>query len=955
MSPASRLDCLTKLLIFLSGAAGLIYEIVWIKRSALVFGSSSLALATVLAVFFLGLGLGSYGFGRIGAATRRPLQWCAGLELLLALYGLSSPLLFSWADDVYGLIYRTWGGRLATLLPLRGVLVALILIPPTVLMGGTLPLYCRHLVRQPTRIGTGIGLAYGINTFGAAVGCAAAGFALIPELGLTATTRVAATLNLMAAGGFHWLAVAAGPLPTSRLPTAIAAATRHRRWAPGGYLLVGLLFFLTGALALANELLWTRFLANFIRNSVYTYTLTLTVVLAGAVLGSLMAAPISDRAAGRRSLLGWFAVLQSGSAALILILTHLPARFWIGLSSSRLLPHALLMLAPAIVAGASFPLANRIAIRDPAEVSAGVGSLTAMNILGCVAGSLLTGFLILPEFGLSVGIYVSTAMGLGAGLLATAAALVGRGAKSQAAWGAGAFVILCALLWGLMPVLSPVAIPKDLIARSEPVLDFTEGYNSTLAVIQRQRARTLLVSQTWQGSDQKSHQIMAAHVPMILHPEAKTVLVVGMGVGQTASRFLDHGIDRLDVVDIEPRLFDFVRRNFPSTWMDDGRVRLLAEDGRNYVKHSARRYDVLSVEVGQLYRPGVDVFYTTEFYREARARLTPDGLIAQFVPLEFLQPAEFAGVLASFLAVFPDAALWYNSNELLLLGFNGEPRRLSTESFARSVGSGPIGTDLEFSYWGGPRYRLNHFPVFLAGFLAAGSELRALAEGGTEYTDDQPRLAYLVSDFKVSDLRAVTLAGLIQKHLSPLTAAVRPGAIETAALEQAEAIRRDNIGDLAASNILELVEDTHNLVPPEPYIVRAQEALQWNPHNLRALRLAGAALIQANRDVEAIGYLRRASELDDSDPLVQRKLGFALVRSGAAEAAIPHLERALQAEADDVETINALAVGLANLNRLSEAIVYFRRASALQPDNDAATRNLRAAEALLQQRGAASR
>jgi spermidine synthase len=957
------------LLVFLSGSAGLVYEIVWIKRAALAFGSSSLALSTVLAVFFIGLGLGSFAFGHLARRTLRPLYWCAALEGLLAANGLLNPVLFAWAESVFGTVYNIWPLDSVGLTALRAALIALVLLPPTLLMGGTLPLFVRHLVRNPARISASIGAIYGVNTLGATLGCAATGFCLLPWFGLNAATWMAATVNLLAALGFYRLTARLGLEPPSQ-PSPFTGEgvgreanhpTSDSFSHPGTrpqHILTGALFFLIGAAALANELVWARFLTNFIRNTVYTYTITLAVVLAGTVAGSLLAAPMFDRTRDRRGLLASFAALQAGSAALTLALTHLPVIAWLYMKQYGVLPYMLLMLPPAMIAGASFPLANRIVISDPEHAGSLVGRMTALNILGCVAGSLITGFLLLPEYGLDASLYASTGAALTAALLAMGASFalkppahikVRLAAPRPLA--SAAFVTACAGLWLLMPYVSPVRIPNDYIASPDALVDFDEGNNSTLAVIRRGDAKIMLVSQLWQGTSKKNHQVMVAHVPMFHYPEAKDVLVIGLGVGQTASRFLRYPIQTLDVVDIEPKLFDFARRNFESSWMNDSRVRLLAEDGRGYVKHTKHEYDLLSVEVGQLYRPGVDVFYTREFYHEARERLRPGGMIVQFVPIEFLREAEFASIIKTFLAEFPQAKLWYNGNELLLMGFNGASRGISEPAFTQRLAQADIRSDLAYSHWGGPGFAQDRFPVFLAGFLATGDELQALAnlEGATEYTDDSPKLAYSINDFEETDLRAVRLAPVIGRHLSPLQLALDGHAPPPQSLQAAESVRRDNLGDMAAANMLELIEPNDGERDPEGTRRKLQAVLDANPQNLKALRMMGDLLTRQQRDAEAIRYLQRALVLDAEDAVANQKLGLALVRSRRLDAAIPHLQKALQTEPNEAETLNTLAVALANLERLPEALDYFRRAAALDPSNPAAQQNLRNAESLLRQ------
>lgn len=825
------------LLILLSGLSSLIYEIAWIRQSSLVFGSSALALSTVLAVFFLGLGLGSWLFGGLGTAARRPLLWCAGLELLLALNGFASLALFDWAEALYGRIYRAYEPDSASLLALRGGLVTLLLLPPTLLMGGTLPLFCRQLIRAPGLISTQLGWVYGVNTLGATLGCVLAGFVLLPELGLAATLRMAAGLNLLAGLGFGGLDLRLGPLAGLAPGSVTAAASRRETAAAGAvpYWLAGLLFFLIGAVALANELIWTRFFTHFIRNSVHTYTIALAVVLAGTALGSLAAGRWFDRCRRPRDLLLRFAGLQALAAALTLGLTHLPAGFWRSLVPWGVFPYALLMLPPALVAGACFPLANRLVADDPHRAPRDIGRMAALNILGCIAGSLATGYVLLPRFGLDAALYTSAACALLAAWVAWWGGAEGLSPAERPARLAVSGVLGASVLWLALPGFSPVRVPHDFMNEGDELLDLVEGYNANLAVVQRKQDKTLLIDRLWQGVEQRNYQVMVAHVPMLHYPDAKDVLVVGLGAGTTASRFLRYGIEHLHVVDIEPRLFDFVRRHFPSAWMDDPRVQLIREDGRNYIRHAARKYDFISVEVGQLDRPGVGVFYTREFYREARARLRQGGMIAQFVPLRYLRPADFAAVLKTFLGVFPEARLWYNTDELLLLGFRDEPRRLSPQGFARTLAERGLRDELNIYYWGGDAYNLLRFPAFLAGFLAEGPELAALAAvaPGEELTDDRLQLSYRMSDYDAGDQRAMALVPLLQQQLSPPESAVEPGSTDPGSLNTARRIRALNVADIAASCILDDI-DRLPASAVQRQFERATEALRWNPNSLEA-------------------------------------------------------------------------------------------------------------------------
>ncbi|MGH2571553.1 MAG: fused MFS/spermidine synthase, partial [bacterium] len=300
---------------FLSGVAALVYEVCWIRKATLVFGSTTHALSTVLAVYFLGLALGSWGFGRISRRTTRPLRLYAALEIGVGVLALASPWLFARAEELYGHAYRATSDDFGPLFAVRFALVALVLLPPTVLLGGTFPLFVRQVVTQRGRIAAPVGLLYAVNTMGAAAGCALAGFLLIPGIGVQRTLGVGAALSVLAGAAVASLGLSRPRDPAPDERTAPARAE----------IVLSALFFVTGFVALASQVLWTRYLTLLVRTTVVTYTITLTVVLAGIVVGSLVAAPLFDRA-GRRALA--FGGLQVSTGLALLAVMLLPPAAW---------------------------------------------------------------------------------------------------------------------------------------------------------------------------------------------------------------------------------------------------------------------------------------------------------------------------------------------------------------------------------------------------------------------------------------------------------------------------------------------------------------------------------------------------------------------------------------------------------------------------------------------------
>ncbi len=915
---------------FLSGLAGLVYEIVWIKRATLVFGSTTAALSAVLAVFFLGLSLGSELFGRVSWRVRRPMRLFAALELGAAAFALASLLALDALESVYGFAYRAWGGRELPLFLVRLGLVALALAPTTLLMGGTLPLFCRHFAVHPDRIASSVGALYAVNTLGAAVGCALAGFWLLPTLGLLRTALVGAGASV----------VAGCTVAALRLPPTQPVAPEAQRSASGagraalrrdGATLAAL-FFLVGAVGFANEILWARFLSLIVFDTVYTVTLALAVVLLGIVLGSAFVAPIFDRTRSPSLAFGAISIAMGLSVELLLLL---PSPFWQGLAGIP--SYGLLLLPAAVLSGAAFPLVVRIAVVDPRFVGLAAGRMAAVNMVGGVAGSLAMGFLVLPRLGLQNALLLVTGVSVATGVAAWLLLDRARETRGKAVALAGAV-----LLWWSLPTLLGTRLPDDYLAGSGTLVASEEGRASTLSVIREGEVLRLESDRRWQGQDRIGHQALAAHIPMFLHPDARDVLVVGVGAGQTPGRFLMHDVELVECVDIEPAVFAVIEAHFESDWLHDPRVRIVPEDGRSHLAHTARSFDVISLEVGQIHRPGVASFYTRDFYELARARLEPGGLLSQFVPLAFFEPDEFRSVVRTFLEVFPVSVLWYNSSELLLLGANGDELPLHTGRWRELLRRDPIRADLDYAYWGGRGLRLGDPGVFLAGFLVAAEGLAALATGAELLTDDRPRLEYATAGKGSGSLNELVLLPVLRERLTPLRDEVARLFPEDApgALRRVTAIRDRNLDDIAASALVRNAVEAMQAGDAARASKLLTAALDHNPGSFDAtLALAEVRRAQA-RLAEAQALYLRALRMRGDSSAAHQGLGTALYQADRCDEAIPHLRAALAGWPGDAETHNTLGAALARTGRLRQAQAHFLEALRLRPGFADAESNL---------------
>lgn len=940
MSRFNQLKLIVLLCFFVSGAAGLIYQICWIRSAALIFGSTTFALSTVLAVFFAGMAAGSYLSGHLSKHTTKPLLWYAIIEATLAVYALSTPYLFEFVNYSYHMVFEIMQFQPNLGIALRLVLVLFVLFIPALLLGATLPLFCRQMVTSNYRIASEIGVLYTVNTFGAAVGCVLAGFVLIPKIGVSDSIAVGAMLNI-AVALIAWYIASNGLLNTANLTKSATNAIDKQQPSTNkshqSVNLMTVLFFFSGLVAIGNEVLWTRFLGLLIRNTIYTYTITLSVVLAGIALGSLVAVRIFDKYPHIK-IFGYF---QIASALLNMAFMLSPAEYWLRLGTG-LIPFITLMLIPAFISGLCFPLMMRLVTSDARFSSASVGSMTAYNILGGVLGSLLIGFWVLPHMGLHIGVLLLSMIGVICGCFA----LIKDGVKKETGFSFQWAVISIALVGWFALLMLGSRLPDDYLGPKNLLVDFQEGYGSLLSVHWQGETKVLQSDRLWQGTDVKNHQVMAAHVPMILHTDPKQVLVVGLGVGQTASRFLMYDINHLDIVDIEPALFPFVKRNFDTDWMDDQRVNLLAEDGRLYVNHTSNKYDVISIEVGQVFRPGTDVFYTLEFYQQTRQRLNDDGLIVQFVPLAFFGKQQLRSVLATFQAVFPESMLWYNTQEMLLIGSVESPIKLKPHRLALLQSNDTIKADLQYSYWGGQKHWLNQGKNFLAGYLAGSRDIEQISGASPVYVDNHPMLAYAASESDVLDRSERQLTKLLARNLAPV-AEVYDGVLSDDIVRMAEHQRDNNINNLIAETYLADAVGLESTASPHEMLDVINKALALNHDNFMANRMKATLLMRLKQPKQAVLWFKKALELNPDNVIARRDLALAYLQSGRAYDALIHAKKVFNNRPNDAIVLRTIGLALAASNRIKEAVPYLQKSVEIDPDNSLAVNALHLARKFL--------
>src|SRR3989449_8496237 len=542
-------------LCFLSGISGLVYEVVWARMLHLLFGDTVLAVSTVLASFMAGLALGSFWIGRFIDRRRRVLAVYAGLEVGIGLSALLFPVVLQALTPLYVWLHQSLSSSFWLFSLVRFLLAFCLLCVPTALMGATLPVLSRYLVQSSATLGWNVGALYALNTGGAVLGCFMAGYMLIGALGLSRTVWIGAALNIAIAlvvwVGQRWIAPPNAREAPSLSPrdTAPAIALYDDRivhrvlWS----------FALAGCAALSYEVIWTRALTFFVGNSTYAFSAMLTTFLCGLALGSVLAARVSDRSGNVLALLG---ALQVGIGIYGILTIAILGRlfygldaWWEGFSNAywgaplglTFLKTFVVILPPTLCMGATFPLVSKIVTHGPQLVGRGVGSAYACNTLGAIVGAWVSGFVAIPLLGIhhSLALTALLSMGTGGVLLASrSTSLLRQGALSAAA-------LSCVIaVMGAAPTLRF----SDIAGEPEKeVQHYEEDVAGVVKVTTDVYDRRLLSINGWSvagtGSpnpdvtlvnDYPEVQKMLAHLPMLLHPAPRRVLVIGFGAGGTA-------------------------------------------------------------------------------------------------------------------------------------------------------------------------------------------------------------------------------------------------------------------------------------------------------------------------------------------------------------------------------------------------------------------------------------
>ena len=921
-----------------SGAAALVYEVTWTRLLTLQLGHTVAAASTVLAAFMGGLALGAWVAGRRRSSTLRAY---AVLELGVAAAALLLPL--ALAASVPALAWAYADGTASASFAIVRVLISLVLVGiPAAAMGATFPIAADWYAGERDPYGAGV--LYAANTAGAASGAVAAGFFLIPAIGLRATTWVGVALNVVAAAGAWWLA--SQPTTSNAKPAETAKTSTKRNSsralrslrstvvtpAPAPALACAAVA-VSGFAALMYEVAWTRLLALVIGPTTYAFATMAAAFISGLALGSALGTWLARRTTRPAF---WLALMLVAAAIAASAGAYVAAS-WMPLVVAaqvadpdvafarvvimQALGTALLLLPMTLALGATFPLALAAAAGGALTVGGDAARVYTANTIGAIAGALAAGFVFVPALGLRSTFQTAAILAALGGALCLGAALRGSRITDSGAGtrngprpkDQGPRTLLWPLTVAVAAVAALLSLPswdRELLASGaykyapylgsdnfETVLRagvleyYKEGAASTVSVRRLTGTTSLAIDGKIDASnagDMLTQRLLGL-LPVLLHGNAQDIAVIGLGSGVTVGSALAPGtVRRADVVEISPEVVEASRyfdRESGSALSRPG-VRLIVGDGRSHLLLTPQRYDVIVSEPSNPWMSGVAALFTREFFEGARSRLNPDGLLCQWAHTYDISPQDLQSIVGTFASVFPEGTMWLvGEGDLLLIGAAGGSITSRLDQIARGVRKGTVAQMLATVGIAESSAAFDLLSLYAGG----PREIGRYGAGALIQTDDHTALEYSAP------------RGIYGRTTTDNAAAIRalggdlPGPIR-------EALSAATDVDWASRGRMQLKAEAHGLAYDA-----FRRALALNARNADALAGLSDAAAGAHKQAEALDVLKAIAAREPGNAPVRVELSRVLAAAGDFDRAIATATDAVRLTPDDPRAGEQLA------------------------------------------------
>jgi spermidine synthase len=687
-----QIRAITFVLFLLGGFSALAYEVTWVRALSLTFGVSVYAVTAVLTAFMGGLALGSWLWGR--KQVRAPLRVYACLQGGVALAAFLSPWLIDALTSVYVAIFNQLQPNFYVFNLLRFALATLVLIVPATLMGGTFPVISQFLADDRTRRGADLGLLYGVNTLGGVIGTLLTGLVLVRVLGVHMTLYLAAVIDLLVAGAallLHANLLPAEDAPTPSASPAPSAPPKRSRRAQRQMAfqaaaltaaqpteaqlrakqrearIMAWAFGVSGFVALGYEVVWTRLVAIFTLNTIFSFTIMLTTFLIGLALGSVAVRGRVDRwrqpflvFASLQLLVGLTSVLMLFVfAKLPTILTATVAVVSFGSAiAAEFIAAGVTMLVPTLLLGATFPVAAKVYLDAHGDTSGRVGRLYGINTVGSMLGSVVAGFVLIPLLGLQWSCLLLAAINI---LLGLAMLVVGRARARQ--WSVASVGLVAVVAAALLPPGVYLGFREGVIPE---LVFYREGIDATVSVFEVKEPPLKISfvngrSEVPTDRDSMRAFYLLGNLPPLLRPDAQSALMVSFGNGIASGTMARHNLPRIQAVEIVAEqvaaatLYEQENRGI----LDYPGFSVTIEDGRNYLLRSRETFDIITADATHPISTSSWALFTQEFYGLVRGRLAADGVFVQWLPFHDLKESDYRAIIKTFQQQFPHTSLWF--------------------------------------------------------------------------------------------------------------------------------------------------------------------------------------------------------------------------------------------------------------------------------------------------------
>ena len=937
---------------FVSGACGLIHEVAWTRLLRLIMGNTTFSITTVLCAFMGGLALGSYLGGRFIDRRKDPLKIFAILEGSIGIYCFLLPWLINVAEPVYRFLYQGTHTSFYVFGLIRFVFSGVILLIPATFMGATLPVLTRFLTRSPSVMGRSVGTLYAINTFGAVLGASISGFLLIPALGVTSTIYLASMFNLLVSVVGFRLHRQTGYLykeqPAPEAPLVLqtrgskdrhpkktkktsSAHTEYLQY--GSRALVGMLwgYGFSGFAALVYEIAWTRALSLLIGSTVYAFSLMLTAFVLGIALGSIIYSRFVDQVRDPMRALAIIQIGIGGSALVVVpfidqlpfFVTGVIARYMNSFWALQVAEFGLclvIMLIPTILMGAAFPLASRLYNRQSADVGRTVGKVYGANTIGNILGAFIGGFLLIPFIGIQHAIFIAVSANI---LVSCIFLMLTQGLGKITKWVTVVCIVLAtgtgiAVIPGWDPgrmSFGPHHIALRLSSESDlsrsalekleagnEVLFHKEGLTTTVTVKEIEKGvRALYVNGKPDASTHADlpHQELVAHIPLMFHPHPRSALVIGLASGISVGSAGRYPLEKIDCVEISPaivqacRFFDAYNYRI----LDDPRVEIIVNDGRNHLLLTDRSYDVIISQPSNPYLAGVADLFTQEYFELCRAHLNNEGVMCTWMQAYRMDLNTFQSIVKTFHSVFPDMSLWRSGKtDCLLIGTKG-PHIMNYGILKQRLASEGIADDLK-------RIDIYNEPEFLVHLVMGARGAQKFSESAGIHTDDNALVEFSAPRSLNRTIFQLPLLEAIENHREADLDFLKVQGNDPAILEE----------------LAQAKKTAERFIAARGQVFRAY------------------ILYNSNQEEKASAALKKAAELNPSDAMLKefndadRHRAFKLAQAGQMEQAASVYQTMVERVPGDEKAHYNLALALKLMGNLNEALRHYKEAARLKPD-----------------------